>query len=731
MKKYIIILLNVLLPYLVFSQISTNEIPPSFNKMSVSKDTTVKLSKKFSKPDLSSVKLQDIQDSISDLPPRFAVPIEVNLSLADSSGWTMFDKDTKVWRAQFTVPEAKALTVVYDKFWLPKGGKLYIYSADKKQHMGAFTDINNKGSKNSPSGFVTGFVKGNSIIIEYYEPIHSKEKGIISIQKLGYVYKNIPFMNLNSFGDSKACNVNVNCPAGQNWQKEKRSVALIADMFGFRLCSGALINNTLKDRSALFLTADHCLPSGVDAEGDNDLWYWLFYWNYESPGCSNGVDFIPPSSLGAVLLANNDHTDFALLKLTDSLYNINGYIPYFLGWSRNSTSAQNGTGIHHPKGDIKKISVDYNTINNYPYQIPWKNSPPSEANTHWKAVFDIGTTEGGSSGSPLMDQYHRVIGQLHGGDSGCPPITKYYGKFNVSWNYGSTMTRRLKDWLDPVNVNAQTLNGMGMYDNVIIPGLPSICNQAVTFYIENLPPNATVTWSKHPDIDVISQTNNSITVKRSILLSLKTDGWIKADLGPPYNFTVPKDNIIIWKPGISQTETLITGNLYSWGGEVEIPNELLNYGATNVKWKASANWTASMQGASFTQFYGDDIEEDEVIISVEMINPCGESTSIYRVFQIIGSNYSAYFEPSSNSFIIKPKFQGISTKETPHVDMPMFDRIEIVDEKEDMKLEMTVFKTNNYQIDVNHLPHGVYYLQLYSNNKLIDKKRIEIGVNTN
>ena len=38
------------------------------------------------------------------------------------------------------------------------------------------------------------------------------------------------------------------------------------------------------------------------------------------------------------------------------------------------------------------------------------------AGTHVRLEdWDLGTTEGGSSGSPLFNQDHRVIGQLHGG----------------------------------------------------------------------------------------------------------------------------------------------------------------------------------------------------------------------------------------------------------------------------------------------------------------------------
>ncbi|MCL1937213.1 MAG: T9SS type A sorting domain-containing protein [Candidatus Azobacteroides sp.] len=83
--------------------------------------------------------------------------------------------------------------------------------------------------------------------------------------------------------------------------------------------------------------------------------------------------------------------------------------------------------------------------------------------------FSKGGTEGGSSGSPLISQYHSVIGQLHGGMGGCAPTTGAYGKFNLSWtgNNGNSdaidSRRTLKDWLDPGNTNSQSLSGI-MYN---------------------------------------------------------------------------------------------------------------------------------------------------------------------------------------------------------------------------------------------------------------------------
>jgi hypothetical protein len=144
---------------------------------------------------------------------------------------------------------------------------------------------------------------------------------------------------------------------------------------------------------------------------------------------------------------------------------------YYLGWDRTNNTASSGVCIHHPKGAQKKISIENNAIYNYSSSICWGTNcsqGTSPANTHWRVYFDDGTTEGGSSGSPLLNQNHRVIGQLHGGADGCPPnVAKYYGRLDISWNGGGTSTTRLKDWLDPNNTNATTLNGIGYQCNTI------------------------------------------------------------------------------------------------------------------------------------------------------------------------------------------------------------------------------------------------------------------------
>jgi|GEM_PF-964278 hypothetical protein len=472
------------------AQISTNELPPSFSSalFSVRSGDVINLPI----PDVAEALHEDSLFADADIPYRVGLPLAVSYNLHNSGHWQSVGDSMRVWRLQLHASGAKAMTVSYDKFWIPEGAKFFVYNADKTFCIGAFTSFNNKGTRENPVDFATGFVAGEDIVLEYYEPI-GVETGIVSVERVIYVYKNVLATQSNVMsgvlpGISMSCNVNINCSEGASWQKEKRAVAAIYNGNG-ALCTGALINNT--ENKDYFLSADHCFSSRYDAQGTNQMNQLIFYWNYESPDCSNTYIYNPPSSAGAKLVANNSHSDFALLELTESVKNVTGYMPYYLGWTRSNIAATNAVGIHHPRGDIKKISIENDAVTSYNSSINWTDGTVSEKNTHWKVGFDIGTAEGGSSGSPLMNQNHLVIGQLHGGDNGCAPVTKYYGRFDVSWDYGSVATRRLKDWLDANNTGMMQLEARELLPEIV--GTKFICDSS-TYYIKNLPANAMVVW---------------------------------------------------------------------------------------------------------------------------------------------------------------------------------------------------------------------------------------------
>jgi hypothetical protein len=131
---------------------------------------------------------------------------------------------------------------------------------------------------------------------------------------------------------------------------------------------------------------------------------------------------------------------------------------FWSGWDRSGANASSAVAIHHPQGDEKRISFENQatTITSY-----LGTAVPGNG-THIRITdWDLGTTEGGSSGSPLFNQNGRIIGQLHGGYALCGNNSSdWYGRLFASWTGGGTAATRLSNWLDPGNTGVVTLNGI-------------------------------------------------------------------------------------------------------------------------------------------------------------------------------------------------------------------------------------------------------------------------------
>jgi hypothetical protein len=230
---------------------------------------------------------------------------------------------------------------------------------------------------------------------------------------------------------------------------------------GSGFCSGALINNTQNDGKPYVLTANHCYSNPAT---------WVFRFNWQATDCVNPASSPTFQSLsGAVLRSRRTPSDFCLVEITGGL--VNGtvpldYNPYFSGWDNSGAIPTSTVSIHHPSGDIKKISFD----DAAPSISQGMGS--SEANSTWTVEWDRNTTtEGGSSGSPLFDQNHRIIGQLWGGGASCQNLSApdYYGRVANSWvPAGSNSTNQLKFWLDPTSSGATFIDGYDPNNTTVV-----------------------------------------------------------------------------------------------------------------------------------------------------------------------------------------------------------------------------------------------------------------------
>ena len=384
---------------------------------------------------------------------RFAAPVAADISPENAGTWTELPNGDRVWQCALQSPGALGLVLLFDRFQLPPGSRFFAYSPDGKHVRGAYTERSCIAS----GKFTIGVLPGETVRLELFEPASAKGRSQIHINRADIAYDPAGLLD---FGDALPCNINVNCPTGAAWQTEKKGVGRILMVFsnGAGWCSGTLIANTAGTGEPYFLSAHHCQLIGQNPDFDQ----WVFDFDYEAAGCDNPAgEPAAKSVLGCERIAFRLETDFMLLKLNPLPGN---YGLYFNGWTRDSTPAGFTTFIHHPQGDIKKITVDSGAAVIHPATLNWTGIfGISPARSHWKTVPDYGIFQPGSSGSPLFDPNKRIAGQLHGGSANpmnpCLNNVTYWGRFDLSWHLGDAPQTRLRDWLDPNNLNPVTQNG--------------------------------------------------------------------------------------------------------------------------------------------------------------------------------------------------------------------------------------------------------------------------------
>ena len=169
------------------------------------------------------------------------------------------------------------------------------------------------------------------------------------------------------------------------------------------VCSGGLIaDSDTGSEIPYFLTANHCISKDREA-GSLEAFF-----QYTHDECGTGECAFPPeaSTVGSTIIATNSTSDYSLLRLaqdppTDSVY---------LGWNDNPVAFSHGAElfrISHPRGApqaYSEHSVDTS-------KITCRSWPRGE----WIYSHDTtGATEGGSSGSPVLNAEGHVVGQLSG-----------------------------------------------------------------------------------------------------------------------------------------------------------------------------------------------------------------------------------------------------------------------------------------------------------------------------
>ena len=325
MKKIVLFVLSVAAMLVSVSVYSQNQ-PVSFKSPELLSEIDNVI---VAAPDMTQIMNEDAMDEKNGEMYKVARIIDVNLNMNNCGTTDILDDGTKVWRVRIASDEAKALKVMCEEFFIPQGAVLFLYNENRSQLVRVDSNSNPMfGTYYSPK-----MIQGSALYMEYVQPVSVVGNPVIKIDALSYFYRGVgAFVGYyeqkrdTGFGESYDCEVNVNCPMGNNWQDQKKGVAEIYVIAGFSagFCSGTLVNNTSNDGTPYFLTADHC--GGVDAA--NSFGRWEFYFNFESPNCNNPTsepDY--DQVVGCVLRARPSGaqasgTDFLLLELNTTEDNL-------------------------------------------------------------------------------------------------------------------------------------------------------------------------------------------------------------------------------------------------------------------------------------------------------------------------------------------------------------------------------------------------------------------------
>lgn len=380
-----------------------------------------------------------------------AMPMPLQAQFTDIATPETRADGMQLLQLQLESPGALFMSAKFSRFLIPEGASVAFIARGGVYEAGPFTTEH----VTSTGRFGTPMIPGDQLTIEVRIPAGVQQPELV-LESVSHGYKDVLGMGRffdDHFHDAEpidtqrggpfGCQRDIACPEGQPYIRLKDAIAEGYD--GEYVCSGQLINNTRGDGRYLYITAAHC-------EWWRDPSTMTYYWDYANETCG-GNDY--PSftySTGSTDLFHspNPNNDINLLEL-DGVDLEGDFDVYYAGWNRSTTPPTNTVAITHPADKPLQIAIDEDPA----IDCAQGGCPGGWGGNYWRIDdYEIGVTEGGSSGGGLFDQDQLLVGVLTGGvGTNCSNFgwDEYY-KISAEW-------AQLQPYLDPDNTGAPTVPG--------------------------------------------------------------------------------------------------------------------------------------------------------------------------------------------------------------------------------------------------------------------------------
>jgi Trypsin-like peptidase domain/Putative binding domain, N-terminal/Domain of unknown function (DUF4214) len=423
-------------------------------------------------------------------------------------------------------PEAKALRVGIMVSKLPEEAEFRFFESNNQtdtvpatlitgRQINHLLQLNKNADPDHPYSRVywSPTIDGENIGIEIYLPpwIHPDDFDIaipfLSHLEVSPFVSNSKFLVPQKYGDSDSCQKDATCNA--SWQNVGNAVAkmVFIDSGNSYDCTGTLLKD--KDETSTkpyFITANHCIGSQTVASTLETHWF------FESDACDSSTRNSKYSvkTGGAALLWTGGMATMKFVNNQDvSFMELNDMPPEgatYADWSKVIDSSD-ATGIHHPKGDWKKIStgnanqtdqyICYTTAEGY-------SCDSSAQGSFFRVDWTNNGTETGSSGSGLFNDQGQLLGILSSGTGGsCEGSIGYYSKFMTAYTDG-----KLSQWLDPSSCTYSIAPSSGSFSSSGGTGTVSVTA------------GSSCEWTTSENLSWVSLSTDSGTGNQAITLTI-------------------------------------------------------------------------------------------------------------------------------------------------------------------------------------------------------------------